>query len=44
MLRLRHQYHWALSPVFTPTGTISLPPYTYGAGQVYYNDLYNVGR
>jgi TonB-dependent receptor len=43
MLRLRHKTHWALSPVFTPNGTIPLPPYTFGPDQIYYNNLYNIG-
>ena len=43
MLRLRHKTHWALSPVFTPNGLIPLTPYTFGPGQVYYNNMYNIG-
>jgi TonB-dependent receptor len=42
-LRARNKTHESTSPVFTPTGTISLLPYTYGAPQIYYNGLYNIG-
>jgi TonB-dependent receptor len=42
-LRARHKTSEATSPVFAPDGTISLAPYTYGGGQVYYNSLYNIG-
>ncbi len=42
-LRERHKTNQATSPVFTPNGTISLAPYTYGAGQIYYNNLYDIG-
>jgi TonB-dependent receptor len=41
--RFRHQTSISSSPVFTPTGTINLLPYTYGAPQTYYNNLYNIG-
>jgi TonB-dependent receptor len=42
-LRDRHKTSTSSSPVFTPNGTIALPPYTYGPPQIYYNDLYNIG-
>jgi TonB-dependent receptor len=42
-VRFRNKTHSGTSPVFTPTGTINLAPYTYGAPQIYYNDLYNIG-
>jgi TonB-dependent receptor len=42
-LRDRHKTSSSSSPVFTPNGTISLLPYTYGAPQIYYNNLYNIG-
>lgn len=41
--RLRHKTNSASSLTFTPFGTISLAPYTYGPDQIYYNDLYNIG-
>jgi TonB-dependent receptor len=41
--RLRHKYSNSSSPVLTPTGTLSLLPYTYGAPQIYYNNHYNIG-
>jgi TonB-dependent receptor len=42
-LRDRHKTNQSSSPVFTPTGTIPLTPYTYGSPQIYYNNLYNIG-
>jgi TonB-dependent receptor len=42
-LRDRHKTSESSSPVFTPNGVISLLPYTYGAPQIYYNNLYNIG-
>lgn len=42
-LRLRHKTAESTSPVFTPNGLINLQPYTYGADQIYYNNLYNIG-
>jgi TonB-dependent receptor len=42
-LRDRHKTSVSTSPVFTPNGTISLAPYTYGTPQIYYNNLYNIG-
>ena len=42
-LRDRHKTSDSSSPVFTPNGTISLPPYNYGSPQSYYNNLYNIG-
>jgi TonB-dependent receptor len=42
-LRDRHKTSSSSSPVFTPNGTISLLPYTYGSPQIYYNNLYNIG-
>jgi TonB-dependent receptor len=42
-LRDRHKTNQSSSPVFTPTGTIVLTPYTYGSPQIYYNDHYNIG-
>jgi TonB-dependent receptor len=42
-VRGRHKTSESTSPVFTPNGTISLASATYGSGQVYYNDLYNIG-
>jgi TonB-dependent receptor len=42
-LRDRHKTNQSSSPVFTPTGTIVLTPYTYGSTQIYYNDHYNIG-
>jgi TonB-dependent receptor len=42
-LRDRHKTSASSSPVFTPNGTISLLPYTYGSPQIYYNNLYNIG-
>jgi TonB-dependent receptor len=42
-LRDRHKTSVASSPMFTPTGTIALTPYTYGSAQVYYNNLYDIG-
>jgi TonB-dependent receptor len=42
-LRDRHKTSVSSSPVFTPTGTIPLAPYTYGSPQIYYNDHYNIG-
>jgi TonB-dependent receptor len=42
-LRDRHKTNQSYSPVFTPTGTIVLTPYTYGSTQIYYNDHYNIG-
>ena len=41
--RGRHKTSDSSSPIFTPTGVIALPPYTYGAPQIYYNDMYNIG-
>lgn len=41
--RLRHKTSVSTSPTFTPTGTISLLSYTYGAPQYYYNHNYNIG-
>jgi TonB-dependent receptor len=42
-LRDRHKTSDSSSPVFTPNGTVSLLPYTYGSPQIYYNNLYNIG-
>ena len=42
-LRDRHKTNDSYNPVFTPTGTISLAGYTYGPGQVYYGNRYNIG-
>jgi TonB-dependent receptor len=42
-LRDRHKTNESTSPVFTPNGTISLAPNTYGPDQIYYNNLYNIG-
>ena len=42
-VRERHKTNESTSPVFTPNGTISLAPYTYGSPQIYYNGLYNIG-
>jgi TonB-dependent receptor len=42
-LRDRHKTNQSSSPVFTPTGTVPLTPYTYGSPQIYYNNLYNIG-
>jgi TonB-dependent receptor len=42
-LRDRHKTNQSSSPVFTPTGTIPLTPYTYGSPQIYYNNRYNIG-
>ncbi len=42
-LRDRHKTSVGSSPVFTPTGTISLTPYTYGSPQIYYDGHYNIG-
>jgi TonB-dependent receptor len=42
-LRDRHKTNQSSSPVFTPTGTIPLTPYTYGSPQTYYNDHYDIG-
>ena len=42
-LRDRHKTNDSYNPVFTPTGTISLADYTYGPGQVYYGNRYDVG-
>jgi TonB-dependent receptor len=42
-LRDRHKTNQSSSPVFTPTGTVTLTPYTYGSPQIYYNDHYNIG-
>jgi TonB-dependent receptor len=42
-LRERHKTNESTSPVFTPNGTIPLPPYTYGSNQIYYNNLYDTG-
>jgi TonB-dependent receptor len=42
-LRDRHKTSTASSPVFFPTGTVSMLPYTYGSPQIYYNHLYNIG-
>jgi TonB-dependent receptor len=41
--RLRHQTSESTSPVFTPSGNISLAPYTYGPPQIYYLGNYNIG-
>jgi TonB-dependent receptor len=41
--RFRHQTSEATSPVFSPNGTISLAPYTYGAPQYYYLHNYDIG-
>lgn len=43
LARLRNKTSEGYSPVFTPSGTINLAPYTYGAPQIYYNGLYNIG-
>ena len=29
--------------MFTPNGVISLSPYVSGPGQIYYNNLYDIG-
>jgi TonB-dependent receptor len=42
-LRARNRTQEGSSPVFTPNGTISLQGYTYGAPQIYYNNLYDIG-
>jgi TonB-dependent receptor len=42
-VRERHKTSESTSPLFTPNGTISLAPYTYGSPQLYYNNLYNIG-
>lgn len=42
-LRDRHKTSVSSSPVFTPTGTIPLAPYTYGSPQIYYDGHYNIG-
>jgi TonB-dependent receptor len=42
-VRGRHKTSNSSSPVFTPTGVVALPPYTYGEPQIYYNDRYNIG-
>ena len=42
-VRERHKTSESTSPVFTPNGTISLAPYTYGSSQIYYNNLYSIG-
>jgi TonB-dependent receptor len=42
-VRERHKTSESTSPQFTPNGTISLAPYTYGSPQLYYNNLYNIG-
>ena len=42
-VRERHKTSESTSPVFTPNGTISLAPYTYGTSQIYYNNLYSIG-
>jgi TonB-dependent receptor len=42
-LRDRHKTSVGSSPVFTPTGTIPLAPYTYGSPQIYYDGHYNIG-
>jgi TonB-dependent receptor len=42
-LRDRHRTNDQYNPVFTPTGSVSLAGYTYGPGQIYYNNHYNIG-
>ncbi len=42
-LRDRHKTSESTSPVFTPSGTVSLLPYTYGSPQIYYNGRYDIG-
>lgn len=42
-LRDRHKTNDSYNPVFTPTGPISLAGYTYGPGQVYYGNRYDIG-
>jgi TonB-dependent receptor len=42
-LRDRHKTNDSYNPVFTPTGTIPLSGYTYGSGQIYYGNRYNIG-
>jgi TonB-dependent receptor len=42
-LRDRHKTNDSYNPVFTPTGTILLSGYTYGADQIYYGNRYNIG-
>jgi TonB-dependent receptor len=42
-LRDRHKTSDSYNPVFTPTGTISLAGYTFGPGQVYYGNRYDIG-
>jgi TonB-dependent receptor len=42
-LRDRHKTNDSYNPVFTPTGTISLAGYTFGADQIYYGNRYNIG-
>jgi TonB-dependent receptor len=41
--RWRHKTYVSTSPVFTPSGMVSLAPYTVGPPQIYYNHLYNIG-
>jgi TonB-dependent receptor len=42
-LRDRHKTNDSYNPVFTPTGTISLSSFTYGPGQIYYGNRYDIG-
>src|ERR1700723_962919 len=42
-LRDRNKTNKSYSPGFTPNGTLPLTPYTYGAPQTYYNNLYDIG-
>lgn len=42
-VRERHKTNESTSPVFTPTGTLNLAPYTYGPDEIYYNNHYNIG-
>ncbi len=42
-LRDRHKTSDSYNPVFTPTGPISLAGYTWGPGQVYYGNRYDIG-
>jgi TonB-dependent receptor len=41
--RWRHKTYVSTSPVWTPNGTISLLPYTFGPPQIYYNHNYELG-
>jgi TonB-dependent receptor len=41
--RWRHKTYNSTAPMWTPNGFIALPPYTYGAPQIYYNHMYDIG-